>query len=185
MRKLIVSEWVTLDGVFDATNMNKWFAPYDSSERREHIMNVVVGCDAIVLGRTSYEMLGPHWSKQTNDDQGPAHKLNSVAKYVVSSTLAKADWNNSTIIKKNVEEEITKVKQQPGHYALIMGSATLVQSLMATDLIDEYQFLVHPVVMGSGTRFFKDGMNLTKLTLLETKTIGQGVTLLRYQPTRD
>lgn len=182
MRKLFVSEWVTLDGVFDADNMNQWWIPYDSGERQEYIREGILASDAILLGRTTYEMLAPYWSAQKNDENGPAEKLNSVPKYVVSSTLKKAEWNNSTIIKENVVEEITKLKQQQGGDILILGSATLVQSLMETDLIDEYRFLVQPIIMGRGKRFFKDGMHTTKLKLVKTKTLGLGVTLLSYQP---
>src|SRR2546421_1814309 len=157
MRKLVVSEWVTLDGVLDADSMDVWFNPYHSEERAAYITKTVHGADALLLGRVTYEMLASYWPYQKNDDNGPASKLNSVSKYVVSSTLKQADWNNSTIIPENVVEEITKLKQQSGHEIQIEGSAILVQSLMETDLIDEYRFLVHPIIMGRGKRFFKDG----------------------------
>jgi dihydrofolate reductase len=140
---------------------------------------------AILLGRTTYEMLASYWPYQKNDDNGPASKLNSVSKYVVSSTLKKAEWNNSTIIKEHVVEEITKLKQQPGHEIQIEGSATLVQSLMETDLIDEYRFLVHPIIMGRGKRFFKDGMATTRLKLVSTKTHPRGVVVLSYQSIKE
>lgn len=114
MRKLIVSEWVTLDGVFDADTMDQWWSPYDSVQRQVYIKEGIVGCEVMLYGRTTYEMLAPYWSAQENDDNGPASKLNSVRKYVVSSTLKKAAWNNSTIIRENVIAEIAKLKQQSG-----------------------------------------------------------------------
>src|SRR6266567_4387146 len=175
MRKLVVSAWVTLDGVFDADTMDQWFNLYDSEERQEYIREGILASGALLLGRTTYEMLAPYWSSMKNNEMGVAAKLNSAPKYVVSSTLKRAEWNNSTIIKDNVVEEITMLKQQPGHEIQIEGSATLVQSLMETDLIDEYRFLVHPIIMGSGKRFFKDGMVTTRLKLVSTKTYPLGV----------
>ena len=184
MRKIIVSEWVTLDGVFDADTMDQWWIPYDSVERQEYIKEGILGCDVMLYGRTTYEMLAPYWSAQKNDENGPASKLNSVRKYVVSSTLKKAAWNNSTIIKGNIMEEVARLKQHSGGDILILGSATLVQSLMEIDLIDEYRFLVQPIIMGSGKRFFKDGMGMTRLKLIDSKTLSLGVIVLTYQPDR-
>jgi dihydrofolate reductase len=185
MSKLIVSTWMTLDGIFDADSMNQWFSPYDSEERQEYIRDGILSADAILFGRTTYEMLAPYWSSLKNNEMGIAAKLNSVAKFVVSSTLEKAEWNNSTIIKGKVAEEITRLKQLPGEEIQIEGSATLVHSLAETDLIDEYRFLVHPVIIGSGKRFFKDGMHTNGLRLVKTKTFDRGVVLLCYQPARE
>jgi dihydrofolate reductase len=184
MRKLIVSAWVTVDGVFDADTMDKWFIPYDSNDRQEYIREGIQASDAILLGRTTYEMLAPYWSSLKYNEMGIADNLNSLPKYVVSSTLKEATWNNSTIIKEKVVEEITRLKQQPGQEIQIEGSATLVQSLMEADLIDEYRFLVHPVLMGSGKRFFKDGMHTTGMKLVKTQTLDSGVILLCYQPAK-
>ena len=184
MRKIIVSEWITLDGVFDADPQyfNEWFMPYDSDARMVYIQKTVLGCGAFLMGGATYNTLAPYWSALKNNEFGLADKMNSAPKYVVSTTLEKADWNNTQrIIKENVVEEIRQIKQEPGDYILIPGSATLVQSLMTTDLIDEYRFLVHPIIMGSGKRFFKEGMPTTKLKLVETQTLDLGVSLLRYQ----
>jgi dihydrofolate reductase len=181
MGKLIVSEWLTLDGVFDGDTMAQWFMPFDSEDRRKYIINTMLACDAILFGRKTYEMLAPYWSPLKNNEDGLADKINSVRKYVVSSTLEKADWNNSTIIKENVVEEITKLKQQPDQEIHIEGSATLVQSLIEANLIDEYRFLVHPIISGSGKRFYKDGMNTSGMKLLKTETLDKGVVLLFYQ----
>jgi dihydrofolate reductase len=185
MRKLVVSTWLTLDGIFDADTMDQWFHPYDSKERQEYIKEGILASGALLLGRTTYEMLASYWPYQKNDDNGPASKLNSVSKYVISSTLKKAEWNNSTIIKENVVEEITRLKQQPGQEIQIEGSATLVQSLMGTNLIDEYRFLIHPILMGSGKRFFKDGMIPTRLKLANTETYPSGVMVLSYQSVKE
>ncbi len=186
MRQIIVSEWITLDGVFDADNMDVWFNPFHSDERAAYIKDTISGSGALLLGGTTYGMLAPYWSSQTNDDMGPASKLNSMPKYVVSSTMEKAEWNNTQgIIKDNAEEQIRKLKREPGGDILITGSATLVQSLMETGLIDEYQFLVHPIIVGSGKSFFKDGMQTTGLKLVKTETLGLGVILLCYQPESD
>ncbi len=182
-RKLIVSAWTTLDGVFDADTMGEWFMPYDSLSRQNYIREGILACDALLLGRKTYEMLAAYWSPLKNNEMGVAAKLNSVAKYVVSSTLKKADWNNSTIIGKDIIEEIAQLKQHPGNEIQIEGSAILVQSLMEADLIDEYRLLVHPVIMGKGKRFFKEGMN-TRLKLIKTQTLEAGVILLCYEPAK-
>jgi dihydrofolate reductase len=181
MRKIWVKAWMTLDGVFDADTMDQWWNPYDSAERQKYIMEGYSRGDGYLLGRITYEMLWPFWSTQSNDD-GPGRILNGMKKYVVSTTLSTAPWKESTIIKGNVVEEITKLKQQPGKDIIIDGSASLVQSLMGTDLIDEYRFLVQPILMGKGRRFFTDGMPQTKLRLVESKTLSLGVLALTYQP---
>lgn len=181
LRKLVVSEWVTLDGVFDADSMKEWFEPYDSPDRQEYIKENVLTSDAFLVGRVTYEMLAAYWPNQKNNFAGIADRLNSAPKYVVSSTLKKAEWNNSTIINEDVVEEITKLKQQPGQDILMFGSATLVESLMEANLIDEYRLLVHPIIMGSGKNFFREEMATTKLKLVKTKTLDLGVTLDCYQ----
>lgn len=181
MRKLVVSAWVSIDGVFDADTMPQWFFPFDSIERQKHIAKGIMECDAILFGRKTYEMLASFWPYQTNDDMGPASKLNSVAKYVVSSNLEKAEWNNTTIISENIIEEITKLKQQKGTEIQIEGSATLVQSIIETNLIDEFRFLVHPIIAGNGKRFFKDGMQTRGLKLTNTQPLDKGVIALCYE----
>ena len=181
MRKLWVKAWMTLDGVFDADTMDYWWHPYHSVERGQYIVGEYSKGDAYLLGRTTYEMLWPGWSTQTTGD-GPGPILNRMKKYVVSTTLETAPWKESTIIRGNVVEAITKLKQQPGKDIIIDGSATLVQSLMGTDLIDEYRFLVVSYIMGSGRRFFPDGTPQTKLRLVESKMLSFGALALTYQP---
>jgi len=181
MRKLVVSAWISIDGVFDADTMPQWFSPFDSLSKNEYIRDSIVKADALLIGRTTYEMLASYWPLQLNDDNGPAGKINSMEKFVVSTTLEKPAWNNSTIINKNIIEEIRELKKQNGNEIQIPGSATLVQSLMKANLIDEYRFLVHPIIMGSGKRFFKDEMKTSGMKLILTQTFDKGVVLLCYQ----
>jgi len=184
MRKIIVSEGVALDGIFDAETMGRWAAPFYSEEREEFIRNIVLGSDALLLGRTTYDLQAWYWPNQKSDKYGIANHKNGMPKYVVTSKPLQAQWNNSTIIQGNIVEEIAKLKQQPGKDILIEGSATLVHSLAQAGLIDEYRLLIHPSVMGSGKRFFKEGTGLTKLKLLESKPIPLGVVLLSYEPVK-
>lgn len=183
MRKLWVKAWTTLDGVFDAETMNDWWQNTNSPERMEYITEQYSQGDIYMMGRTTYEMLWPGWSTQTTGD-GPGPILNRMHKYVVSTTLAEAPWKESTIIRENVAEEIAKLKAQPGKDIIIDGSATLVQSLQGTGLIDEYRFLVEPFIMGRGRRFFGDGTAMNKLRLVESKTLHSGTLALVYQPVK-
>jgi dihydrofolate reductase len=175
---------VTVDGVFDAYTMGQWVYPFASDERDECIKKIVEASDALLLGRTTYDLQAYYWPSQKNNEYGIADRKNSIPKYVVSSTPLKAQWNNSRIIKENVVEEIGRLKQQPGQDILIEGSATLVQSLAQAGLIDEYKILIHPAIMGSGKRFFKEGMGMTRLKLVESKTLSLGVVLLCYEPAK-
>jgi dihydrofolate reductase len=181
MRNLVVSEWITLDGVFDAETMSQWFMPYDSVSRQELIRDGILSSDAILFGRKTYEMLAPYWSRMKNNEMGISDKLNSVSKYVVSTTLKQADWENTTIIRDNIIEAITRLKQQPGGTIQIEGSAELAGHLQAAGLVDEYQLLVHPVIMGSGKRFFPEGKEPKGLQLKSARTLDHGVLALTYQ----
>src|SRR5215469_2457151 len=181
MRKLWVKAWTTLDGVFDAETMDYWWQNTNSPERMRYITEQYANGDAYLLGRVTYEMLWPGWSTQTEGD-GPGPILNRMHKYVVSTTLQTAPWKDSTIIRENVVEALTKLKQQPGKDIILDGSASLVHSLMGTDLIDEYRFLVLPFIMGKGRRFFPDGTPPTALRLVESKMLSFGALALTYQP---
>jgi len=183
MGKLIVSEWITLDGVFDADTMNEWFIPYHSDRRAANIQEGINTCDAILIGRKTYETLAPYWSSLNNNDMGIADKMNNVPKYVVSSTMKKAEWNNTTIIRSDIIDEITSLKHCFNGTILVIGSASLVQSLMNTDLINEYRFLIHPVITGNGKRLFNDGMIPKNLKLMQMDTMDSGVILLWYRST--
>jgi len=181
MRKIIASEWTSLDGVFDAGLMGEWNAPYHSESRANYIKEGILSCDAMLYGRKTYEMLAPYWSSLKNNEMGVADKLNKAPKYVVSSTLKKAGWGDSTIINGNVIEAITQLKQKAGGDILIQGSASLVGPLLEAGLVDELKLLVHPVIMGKGARFFTDGMH-AKLQLIGTQTLDLGVIVLNYRP---
>ena len=182
MRKLIASEWVTLDGVFDADTMSQWFEPYESHDRANYIRDTVLAAGALLLGHTTYTMLGNYWSSKTNNEAGIADKLNSMPKHVAASSTPQIHWNNSTVVSGNVEQEATKLKQQSGQDVLIIGSGMLVRSLMHAGLIDEFRFLVHPIVTGVGKRFFDDDTFEQKLRLVTSAAFSQGVLLLCYQP---
>src|SRR5512144_3007661 len=128
MRKIIVSEGVTVDGIFDAETMGQWAAPSYSEERDEVIRGFVLAADALLLGRKTYDLQAYYWPNQKGDKYGMADHKNSMPKYVVTSTALQSQWNNSTVIRKNVVEEVKKLKQQPGKDILIEGSAALVES---------------------------------------------------------
>jgi dihydrofolate reductase len=179
MRKIIVNEFMTLDGVIEAPE--EWQFPYLSDDVSEEIRAGIYKAEASLLGRRTYEIFAASWPLRTNNEFGIADKLNSERKFVVSSTLEEVEWNNSTLIKGNVEEEVRKLKQQPGGVIRIAGSAALVQSLMEANLIDEFQLMIYPVVVGRGKRLFNDTVGITGLKLVETKTFSTGVVLLHYQ----
>jgi len=180
MRKLIVSEFITLDGVIEAPE--EWQFPYLSKDLSEQIAAEVHSTEASLLGRNTYEIFAASWPQLTHNEFGVADKLNSEPKYVVSSSLEKTEWNNSTLIKGDVEEEVRKLKQQPGGAIRVVGSAALVQSLMKTGLIDEFRLMVHPVVVGRGKHLFNGMLDMTGLELVESKTFESGVVLLCYRP---
>jgi dihydrofolate reductase len=184
MRKIVVSEGVSLDGVFDAQTMGKWAQPFSSEEKDEFVRQSVLAADALLYGRTTYDMEAYYWPHQKDDKYGFAGKMNSLTKYIVTSRPLQSQWNNSTIIKDNVIDEITNLKQQPGTDILVKGSATLVQALTQCGLVDELRLMLHPVVAGSGKRFFNDGMDMTKFKLIESKSTSLGIVLLTYEVTR-
>lgn len=186
MGKVVVSEFVSLDGVIeDPGGAEKfehggWTIPYWSDEIGAFKLHELMTSDALLLGRVTYEGFAAAWPGQA-DEAGFADRMNNLPKYVVSTTLDKADWNNSTIISGNVAEEVANLKEQPGQDILINGSGKLIQSLMPDNLIDEYRLLVYPIVLGSGKRLFQGGIDTT-LKLVESRAFDSGVILLRYQP---
>jgi dihydrofolate reductase len=181
VRKVIVSENLTLDGIMEAPE--KWAFQYQGDDIAEVNKAQMLASDALLLGRVTYEVFAGYWPLQTNDETGIADYLNRTPKFVVSSTLKKVEWSNTTIIQENLAKEVTNLKQQIGKDIVVTGSATLIQSLMQDDLIDEYRLWVHPIVLGDGKRLFQDGSD-TKLKLVDTKTFSSGVVLLRYQPVK-
>jgi dihydrofolate reductase len=186
MGKVVVSEFVSLDGVIeDPGGAEKfehggWTIPYWSDDIGAFKFDELMTSDALLLGRVTYEGFAAAWPGQA-DEAGFADRMNNLPKYVVSTTLDKTDWNNSTIISGNVAEEVASLKEQPGQDILINGSGKLIQSLMPDNLIDEYRLLVYPIVLGSGKRLFQGGIDTT-LKLVESRAFDSGVILLRYQP---
>src|SRR5206468_10248415 len=139
--------------------------------------------DVQLLGRVTYEGFAKAWPTMPDTGDFGEH-MNGMPKYVVSTTLTHADWQNSTIISKNIVEEIKKLKEQPGQNILVAGSGKLVHTLMQHDLVDEYRFMVHPLVLGSGKRLFTEGTEKYKLKLVENKAFNTGIVVLHYQPDR-
>ena len=182
MRKVIGSELVSLDGVMEAPET--WHLPYFNDEMGEAIGAAMADSDAMLLGRVTYEEFAAFWpSQEGGEDQEFADYMNNTPKYVVSETLQEPlEWQNSTLIKDNVAEEIAKLKQQPGKDISIVGSGTLVRSLLADGLLDELRLMLHPVVVGSGKRLFEDGSDQKALELVDSKTFSTGVLYLTYRP---
>jgi dihydrofolate reductase len=179
--KIVVTEFISLDGVVGEPQ--EWSFPYWSEETGNFKLEELRASDAQLLGRITYEGFASAWPAMEKDPAGFADKMNSMPKYVVSTTLKKADWENSTIINKNVVDEITKLKSQSGGDVLVAGSVTLIHTLMEHDLVDEYRLLTYPIVLGKGKRLFSDG-TAASLQLTESKPMGSGVVLLRYAPAK-
>ena len=179
MRKLIVTEYLTIDGVFEEPG--EWSFEYFNEEAMLYKREELFSSDAQLLGRVTYEGFAKAWP--TMPDTGDfGERMNTMPKYVVSTTLTHADWQNSTIINKNVVEEIQRLKEQPGQNILVAGSGRLVHTLMQHQLVDEYRFMVHPVVLGKGKRLFTEEIGQMKLHLIETKAFKTGIVILHYQP---
>ena len=179
MRKIIVTEYLTLDGVFEEPG--HWSFDYWNEESMQYKRDELFSSDVQLLGRVTYEGFAKAWPTMPGTGNF-GERMNGMPKYVVSTTLKNAEWNNTTIINKNVVEEIKKLKEQAGQHILVAGSGKLVQTLMNHDLVDEYRFMVHPVVLGSGKRLFPEGTEQCKLTLVETKSFKTGIVVLHYQP---
>jgi len=179
MRKVIASEYVTLDGVMEEPG--KWSFQFWNEDTAKFKYDELFASDALLLGRVTYEGFAQAWPTMTGTGEF-GERMNSLPKYVVSTTLTTVEWNNSQLINGNVAEEIAKLKQQPGMDILLAGSGQLLNTLMDHDLIDEYRFMVYPVVLGSGKRLFQDRSDTKVLRLVETKTYSSGVVILTYQP---
>jgi len=174
MRNIVVTTFLSLDGIMEEP---AWTFKYWNDEIAQFKGEESSASDALLLGRVTYQGFAAAWPQ--SKDEG-ADYFNSVRKYVVSTTLDKAEWNNSTLIKDNIVAEITKLKQQDGQDIAVHGSATLVQTLMQHDLVDRYRLLVYPVVLGKGKRLFQEGTTAT-LKLVETQAFTSGVVALCYQ----
>jgi dihydrofolate reductase len=177
MRKVIVSEFVTLDGVIEAPN--QWSFQFGSEEQNKYKFDELFACDALLLGRVTYQGFAAAWPTMPGTGEY-GERMNSLPKYVVSTTLQEAEWN-ATLIKGQIAEEVAKLKQEVGQDIVIFGSGDLVHALTQLDLIDEYRLMVFPIVVGSGMRLFPEGTEKKVLKLVDTKTFSSGVVVLTYQ----
>jgi len=191
MRKLIVSEFVSVDGVMEAPGGEQGYQhsgwvmafPQDPGQTK-YKLDEVLDAEALLLGRVTYEGFAAAWPSRT-DDAGFADKMNRMPKYVVSTTLTELAWNNSTLLRGDVAEAITDLKEQDGGDILVAGSRTLVHTLYARDLVDEYRLMVFPVVLGSGRRLFPDDAAAeTLLRPVDFTMFDSGVAVHTYVPVR-
>jgi dihydrofolate reductase len=196
MPRIIVSEFLTLDGVMQAPgdpnedrdggfDKGGWQLNYFDDVFGKTIMDAFAVTGGLLLGRKTYEIFAAYWPKQPADDP-LAGTLNDMPKYVVSRTLREPlDWQNSTLIKGDVANEIGRLKEQDGKDIQVIGSGELVQTLIRDDLVDEYRLMIHPLVLGTGKRLFRDGTTPAQLRLTESKPTTTGVLILTYEPTKE
>jgi len=190
MRQLIIAEFITLDGVIQAPGgvdedteggfiHGGWTLPYWHDDIGSHFFQVISQADTFLLGRKTWQIHGGAFEPMVNDPF--ANAMNTINKYVVSTTLESASaWRNSTLISDNVIETIRQLKQQPGKNILVDGSSVLTQALAQSDLVDEYRLHVYPLVLGGGKRLFPEGKRLA-LTLVEASPLPTGVVYMRYR----
>ena len=193
MRTLIVSEFVTLDGVMQAPGGSEedtdggfvhggWTHPYWHDDIGAYLGEAITNSDAWLLGRKTWQIHGDAFEPMTGDDF--VDVMNAKPKYVVSTTLTDAAaWRNSTLISGNIVEEVRTLKEQPGGAIYVDGSSVLLHTLAEHDLVDEYSLLVYPLALGSGKKLLPDGLRVN-LRLVESRPFPSGVTLMRYEPER-
>jgi dihydrofolate reductase len=187
MSKIVVSQFVTVDGVVEdpggAENFDRggWAFQFDRGPDGDKFkLDEVMASDALLLGRVTYEGFADAWPSRTGDF---ADKFNTMRKYVVSTTLDDPDWTNSTVISDDVADEIAELKEQPGGDILVNGSVQLVETLLEHDLVDEYRLMVFPVVLGRGKRLFGETSEATPMRLVDSNPVGPaGVVVLTYEP---
>jgi dihydrofolate reductase len=189
MGRIVITEFVSLDGVMEAPGGGEdyehagWtFEINRGADGDKFKLDETFASEALLLGRVTYEGFAAAWPSVENEF---ADKFNSMPKYVVSSTLQTAEWNNSTVLSGDVVEEVSKLKQEHDGDIVVHGSARLVQALIEHDLVDELRLMVFPVVLGSGKRLFGDTSDKKPLRLTDSKTVGDGVAILIYEPVRD
>lgn len=187
MRKIIVSTYVTLDGVIQPID---WSAqsqdPASAEERGNYARDLLFEADALLMGRETYHIFANVWPTRSTADDGPGEagssdRINSLPKYVASTTLTEPLSWNATLIKGDVPQEVARLKEQPGQSIVMYGCGQLAKTLFEHDLIDEFRFWVYPVVRGRGTRLFEDGVD-SDLELVETKVFSGGFVILTCRP---
>jgi len=191
MRKIILSMQMTLDGFSTGPNDEMDYLPPFNDEKmwkdlHEEMWKNLEAADTFVLGRKTYQIWEKYWPaaasnpQSTENDVKFSHFADKIQKIVVSSTIDRVEWKNTTLIKDNVAEEIQKLKQQPGKNLIVAGGATIAQNFAKLGLIDEYQIVVHPVILGKGKLLLKDLNNRQKLKLIETRAYNSGAVELSY-----
>lgn len=183
MREIIVSEFLSLDGVMEDP---RWTFQFGSREQEQFKFDELAAADALLLGRVTYEGFAAAWPQMEEQTGEYGAWMNGYPKHVVSTTLQEPlEWNNSTLVEGEIAEEVSRLKRQPGKGILVFGSATLVNTLMDHDLVDEYRLMIFPVVVGNGKRLFGEDRDTKALRLVDTKAFGSGVLVLSYQPARN
>jgi dihydrofolate reductase len=191
MGKLVVTEFITLDGVIEdpggseTLDRGGWAFRFERGQEGDKFkLDETLDAEALLLGRVTYEGFAAAWPSRT-DEVGFADKMNTMPKYVVSSTLQDLTWNNSTRVDGDVAEEVAKLKEQVGGDIVVAGSATLVRTLVDRDLVDELRLMVFPVVLGGGKRLFGDSGSTKAFRLVESRPVGDdGVVILNYEPAK-
>jgi dihydrofolate reductase len=189
MAKIVVSQFVSLDGVIeDPGGSEKWdrggwaFKYERGPEGDQFKLDEVMASDALLLGRVTYEGFAEAWPSRTDEF---ADKFNGMRKYVVSGSMDDAEWNNSIVVKPDqLVDTVTKLRQEPGGDVLVNGSAQLIAALRANDLVDEYRLMVFPTVLGGGKRLFADDGNVSGLRLMDARPAGETLILI-YEPAKD
>lgn len=180
MRKVITSTYISLDGVME--NPQDWSLDYFNEQAMAYATDQLNAADALLMGRRTYEVFAAAWPERSGDEF--SDRMNSMAKFVASTTLESADWNNTTVLGGDLVEEIATLKQQPGTDILMYGFGPVGHTLLRHDLLDELRFWVHPIFAGSGTPadlLFRETAQ-RKLTLVDTTTFANGVVILCFQP---
>jgi dihydrofolate reductase len=186
MARIIVTEFISLDGVVEDPGGSEhferggWAFETDRGpEGNRFKLDETMDSDALLLGRVTYEGFAAAWPSRDGEF---ADKFNSMPKYVVSSTLQEPEWNNSTVLKGDVVQEVSKLRQEQDGNIVVHGSVQLVQTLLEHDLVDELRLMVFPVVLGAGKRLFGDTSDKKRLRLTDSKRVGDGVDILIYEP---
>jgi dihydrofolate reductase len=186
MGRIVVTEFISLDGVIEAPGGGEdyrhagWTFEIDRGEEGNQFkLDETFEAEAQLLGRVTYEGFADAWPSREGEF---ADKFNSMPKYVVSSTLGEPEWSNSTVLRGDLAEEVAKLKDEVDGVILVAGSAQLVQALLEHDLVDELRLMVFPVMLGEGKRLFGDVSEKKPLTLVGSRTVGDGIALLTYEP---